>query len=157
MQLLIPKITSFHFPPTNTNKLHNWLNPFLKDHQTTLGCNHKSMSQFVYFVSKDYSRFAKKNFFIEKNFLIIIFTYYIFLNVSHFFVNHFWINMIFYNVRICTRFFCFILKNHHNFKSCQNMLIILRFIFLYHKLQFCFKHHLHCITFTCHIRLMNIK
>ncbi len=33
------------------------------------------------------------------------------------------------------------------------MLITLRFLLLYHKLQLCFKHHLHCITFTCHKRI----
>jgi GT2 family glycosyltransferase len=34
------------------------------------GCNHESMSQFVYFVSKDYNPFAKKNFFRERIFQI---------------------------------------------------------------------------------------
>jgi ABC-type polar amino acid transport system ATPase subunit len=47
-------------------------------------CNHESMSQFVYFISKDYNLFAKKNV-IENNVLtkkknIISFTYYSFPN-----------------------------------------------------------------------------
>jgi hypothetical protein len=36
-------------------------------------------------------------------------------------------------------------------------MLILNFIFLHWKLQPCFKHHLHCITFTCHKGLMNIN
>jgi hypothetical protein len=35
---------------------------------------------------------------------------------------------------------CFVLKNYHNFKSCQNMLITLRFNLLYYKLWLCIKH-----------------
>jgi hypothetical protein len=31
-------------------------------------CSYKSMSQFDYFISKDYNPFVEKNFFIEKNF-----------------------------------------------------------------------------------------
>jgi hypothetical protein len=50
---------------------------------------------------------------------------------------------------------CFIFKNDHDFKSCQNMLIILMFILLYDNLQLCFRHLLHWITFTCHKGLMN--
>ncbi len=44
----------------------------------------------------------------------------------------------------------FHLENDHNFKSCQKMSTTLRFILLYYKLQLRFRHHLHCITFTCH-------
>jgi hypothetical protein len=50
---------------------------------------------------------------------------------------------------------CSILKNDHNFKSCQNMLTTLRLIFLYYNLQLCFRHLSHWITFTCHKTLMN--
>jgi len=34
------------------------------------GCNHESMSQFVYFVSKDYIPFVKKHYFKERIFQI---------------------------------------------------------------------------------------
>ncbi len=37
-------------------------------------------------------------------------------------------------------------------KLCQNMLTTLRSIYLYYKLQVCFQYHLHCMTFTCHIK-----
>ncbi len=43
----------------------------------------------------------------------------------------------------------FILKIYHNFESYQNMLIILGFYFLYHKLQLCFVCHAHYTPFTC--------
>jgi hypothetical protein len=51
------------------------------------GCNHESINQFVYFVSKDYNPFAIKNK-LEKGFFnkikfIIIFTYYSFPDISH--------------------------------------------------------------------------
>ncbi len=42
-------------------------------------CNHKSMSQFVYFISKDYNIFAKKKF-IENNVLTkYFFNYYFYI------------------------------------------------------------------------------
>ncbi len=37
------------------------------------------------------------------------------------------------------------------------MLTTLKFSFLYYKAQFCFRQHLHCITFKCHKRLTNIN
>jgi hypothetical protein len=44
----------------------------------------------------------------------------------------------------------FRLENDHNFKSCQKLLTTLRFILFRYELQLRFRHHLHCITFTCH-------
>jgi hypothetical protein len=41
---------------------------YSKINVSSIRCNQKSMSQFVYFISKDYSRFAKKINFIERNF-----------------------------------------------------------------------------------------
>ncbi len=55
------------------------------------------------------------------------------------------------NFKICI--FCqilhFVLKKYHNFESCQNMLILKTFSFLYHKLQLWFICHLHYTLFTC--------
>ncbi len=50
--------------------------------------------------------------------------------------------------RFC-QFFHFILKIYHNFRSYQNMLTILSFYFLYHKLQRYFVCHAHYSPFTC--------
>jgi hypothetical protein len=49
--------------------MENNLSRKAKEEKIKRRCNHKSMSQFVYFVSKDYIFFAQKNFFIVSNFL----------------------------------------------------------------------------------------
>jgi hypothetical protein len=49
--------------------MENNLSRKAKEEKIKRRCNHKSMSQFVYFVSKDYNRFAQKKNFIESNFL----------------------------------------------------------------------------------------
>jgi hypothetical protein len=49
---------------------------------------------------------------------------------------------------------CFILKFYPNFKLYENMLIVYFFILLFHKLQLCFKCHVHYTPFTCDKRLL---
>jgi hypothetical protein len=48
----------------------------------------------------------------------------------------------------------FQIENYHDFKSYQNMLIILSFSFLYHKLQLFYICYVHYTPFTCDKRLL---
>jgi hypothetical protein len=50
----------------------------------------------------------------------------------------------------------FILKNYHKFESYQNMLIILYFYFLYHKLQIYYISHVHYTLFRCDIKILRL-
>ncbi len=45
--------------------------------------------------------------------------------------------------------FHFVLKNHHNFKSYQNMITTLGFTFLYQKLELCLIFPIYSTPFTC--------
>ncbi len=71
-------------------------------------------------------------------------------------LNHCLINMNFSKCLNFARFLHFILKIYHNFESYQNMLTILVFCFLYHKIELCFACHAHYTPFTCGKRFMKI-
>jgi len=105
--------------------------------------------------------FCQKKCFPEKEFSNEIFWKNIYCtyncpNMSYFYSQS---NLNIYDFLKVHRFcqiLCFVLKNWHNFKSYQNMLTFSILIFLYYNLQIFFKQHIHCITFTCCKRLMNI-
>jgi hypothetical protein len=51
----------------------------------------------------------------------------------------------------------FFLENLSQFQIIPKHVNILKFSFLYYKLQLFFKQHIHCITFICHKGFMNFK
>lgn len=73
------------------------------------------------------------------------------LNISHVMCKY-------ENFKVCTfcQILCFNLKFYHNFESYKNMLIILRFSFLYHKFQLCFICYVHYTPFICDKTLLKI-
>ncbi len=72
-------------------------------------------------------------------------------NISH-------VHCKYENFKVCTfcQILCFSLKNYHNFESYQNMLNILHFSFLYHKLQLCFIYYVHYTPSICDKPLLKI-
>jgi hypothetical protein len=94
-------------------------------------------------------------FFLNEIFCNFLLKLYSFLNTSY--VNLCWIIISFLKVRTFCQILCLILKNDHNFKSYQNMLIILSFSFLFHKLQLCFVFHVHYILITCGKKKLKIQ
>jgi hypothetical protein len=77
------------------------------------------------------------------------------VGLEYVFASHCRINMNFSKVcRFCQHF---VLKNDHNFKSYQNVLITLGFSFLYYKLQLCLICHVHHTPFSCGKRILKIK
>jgi hypothetical protein len=97
-------------------------------------------------VTRDFNHkwalYAHFDFFIEKNFWNICLQH-VFFNICNspitfmICVNIFWINPNCLKVYRFYQILHFILKNHHNFKSYKNMIIVLGFSFLYHKSQLC--------------------
>jgi hypothetical protein len=79
-------------------------------------------------------------------------------SIHHIFcINYWWITKKFLKVYKFYQILCFVLKNYPNFKLYQNMLTILCFIFLFHKLQLSFGYHVHYTLFTCGKGLLNLK
>jgi hypothetical protein len=68
---------------------------------------------------------------------------YIFQYIIVFVFNFWWITKNFFKVYRFYQIFHFVSKNNPNFELSENMLTILYFIFLYHKLQLCFRCHVH--------------
>jgi hypothetical protein len=72
-------------------------------------------------------------------------------SVHHIFCINFWWILIknFLKVYIFYQILRLILKNYPNFRLYKSMLIILWFVFLYHKIQLCFRCHVHYTLFIC--------
>jgi hypothetical protein len=62
----------------------------------------------------------------------------------------------FFKVYIFYQNFHFVLKIYLNFKLYENILTNLWFILLFHRLQVCFKFHVHYTPFTCGKKLLKI-
>jgi hypothetical protein len=132
--------------------------------KTLNGCNHNQMSQrrqrtqglecfffWVIFIFL-YTGFCGWNILqhVTKN------TYN--SSIHHIFCINFWWVVIknFQKVHIFYQILRLILKNYPNFRLYKNMLIILWFVFLYHKIQLCFRCHVHYTLFICRKGLLKI-
>jgi hypothetical protein len=74
---------------------------------------------------------------------------YSFLNISLFCINFWWITKNFLKCTYSTKFYILFWKLILISNLYENMLTILCFIFLYHKLQLCLKSHVHYTPLTC--------
>jgi hypothetical protein len=73
-------------------------------------------------------------------------------------INFWWMTKNFWKMYKLYQILYFFLKKHPNFKLYKNMLTILCFIFLDHKLQLCFNRcHVHHTSFTCRKKLLKLK
>ncbi len=72
-------------------------------------------------------------------------------------INFWWITNNFQKIYKFNQIMHFVLKNYPNFKMYEIILIILCFVFLFHKLQLCFRCHVHYTPFTCAEKLLEFK
>jgi hypothetical protein len=104
---------------------------------------------------KDYSSFlvillSHIKDFVDETFCNILFKIHIISSIHHIFcINFWWISKNFLKMDRFYQILCLILKKNPNFTLHENMVVILWFLFLYHKIQLCFRCHVHHTPFTC--------
>jgi hypothetical protein len=99
------------------------------------------------FYSKDYNIFSKNNF-IKGIFCNLLLKIFIISLIYHIFLLIILNKYEFFKMCKCCQPKKNWFENDQNFKSYQNMLIILRFIFFHYKLHICFICHVHYISLT---------
>jgi hypothetical protein len=119
------------------------------------------MSKFVYFAFRTIILFRvlcqnkiHREKFSNEIFWSLLFIVFTVAPICHFSFNQFW--WIFKSVQILP-IFMFHLEKLSQYQIIPKHVNILKFSFLYYKLQLFFKQHILCITFICHKGFMNIK
>jgi len=118
------------------------------------GCNHNLMSQRWWRTQGLHFRVVIFTF-SYKGFLGWNLLQRIIKNTSQFSIHHIfcinfsWITKNFFKMYKFYQMMRFVLKIYRNFKLYENMLVIWWFILLFHKLQLCFRYHVHYTPFIC--------